>query len=111
MAQIEGMLEPGQRALLVEDLATDARSKVSFCRALGQAGAVVLDVLAVFYYGVYPDAEQNLREAGVRLHALTDWQTTLDVAEATGYFDAAQVKVVREFLAMPAAWSRAHGGA
>ncbi len=110
LSQIEGSLEPGQRVVLVEDLTTDGKSKINFCRALGQAGAVVEHAVVVFYYGVYPDAEANLDQAGVVLHALTDWKTTLDVAERRGYFDAAQVKVVREFLADPAGWSKAHGG-
>ncbi|MBI2467507.1 MAG: hypothetical protein HYV62_06785 [Candidatus Rokubacteria bacterium] len=47
----------------------------------------------------------------MRLHALTDWQTTLEVAEARGYFTPEQAKVVREFLRAPEAWSKAHGGA
>jgi orotate phosphoribosyltransferase len=111
LAQIEGALEPGQRVVLVEDLATDARSKVNFCRALKRAGATVEHAVVVFYYGIYPDAEKNLSEAGVSLHALTDWQATLAVAESTGYFDGKQVQAVREFLAAPAAWSKAHGGA
>jgi orotate phosphoribosyltransferase len=110
-SQIEGVLEPGQRVVLVEDLATDARSKVNFCRALREAGGVVEHAVVVFYYGIYPDAAQNLREAGVRLHALTDWQTTLEVAEARGYFTGEQAKAVRAFLQAPEAWSKAHGGA
>jgi len=110
LAQIEGTLEPGKRVILVEDLTTDAKSKVNFCQALKRAGATVEHAVVVFYYGVYPDAEANLREAGVNLHALTDWQTTLDVAEARGDFSAEQVAVVREFLRAPAAWSKAHGG-
>ena len=52
----------------------------------------------------------HIREAGIVLHALTDWKTTLDVAERRGYFNADQVKVVREFLADPPTWSKAHGG-
>ncbi len=109
-AQIEGEFEPGQRAILVEDLATDGKSKVNFCRAITQAGGQVKDVFAVFFYGVYPDTEKNLAEVGVRLLSLTDWRTTLDVADTLGYFDAEQVKVVREFLAAPEQWSKAHGG-
>jgi len=108
--QIEGSLDAGKRVVLVEDLTTDAKSKINFCAALKRAGAVVDHAVVVFYYGVYPDAEANLKEAGIVLHALTDWKTTLDVAEARGYFDAAQVKVVREFLADPPTWSKAHGG-
>jgi len=110
LSQIEGSLDAGKRVVLVEDLTTDAKSKINFCAALKRAGAVVDHAVVVFYYGVYPDAEANLKEAGIVLHALTDWKTTLDVAEARGYFDAAQVKVVREFLADPPTWSKAHGG-
>jgi orotate phosphoribosyltransferase len=110
LAQIEGTLEPGKRVILVEDLTTDAKSKVNFCQALKRAGATVEHAVVIFYYGVYPDAEANLGQAGVSLHALTDWRTTLEVAEAKGYFDAKQAAVVREFLRAPADWSKAHGG-
>ena len=110
LSQIEGVLDPGRRVVLVEDLTTDGKSKINFCAAIKRAGAVVDHAVVVFYYGVYPDAEANLAEAGIVLHALTDWKTTLEVAEARGYFDAEQVKVVREFLADPPRWSKAHGG-
>jgi orotate phosphoribosyltransferase len=110
MNQIEGMLEPGTYAILVEDLTTDGRSKINFCNALRRAGALVEDAVVIFYYGVYPDAEKNLDEAAITLHALTDWRTTLNVARATKYFDAKQADVVEEFLDAPDSWSRAHGG-
>lgn len=110
MNQIEGMLKPGTPAILVEDLTTDGKSKINFCNALRRAGAVVDEAVVIFYYGVYPDAEKNLEEAGITLHALTDWRTTLDVARASGYFDAKQADVVEEFLDAPHVWSKAHGG-
>lgn len=110
LAQIEGVLGPGQRVVLVEDLATDGRSKVAFSRALREAGAVVEHAVVVFYYGIYPEAEATLRAAGLTLHALTDWATTLQVAEARGDFRPAEAAAVRAFLAAPADWSRAHGG-
>jgi len=110
MNQIEGMLEPGTSAILVEDLTTDGKNKINFCNALRRAGAVVEEAVVIFYYGVYPDAEKNLEEAGITLHALTDWRTTLDVARASGYFDAKQADVVEEFLGAPHVWSKDHGG-
>ncbi len=109
--QIEGELKPGQRALLVEDLATDGASKVNFLQAIRRAGAVCERSVVVFYYGIFPKAPEILRGAGVTLHALSDWRTTIDVAEAKGTFDAAQVRGIRVFLENPEAWSRAHGGA
>jgi orotate phosphoribosyltransferase len=110
MNQIEGMLEPGTHAILVEDLTTDGKSKINFCNALRRAGAVVEQAVVIFYYGVYPDAEKNLDEAAITLHALTDWRTTLDVARASKYFDTKQADVVEEFLDAPHTWSKAHGG-
>jgi len=46
-AQIEGYFTEGDRILLVEDLTTDGRSKVHFCKALRSAGAKV-DHIFVF---------------------------------------------------------------
>ena len=37
-AQIEGNIEDGERVLLVEDMTTDGRSKVNFCKALRERG-------------------------------------------------------------------------
>ena len=52
-AQIEGDLGEGSQVLLVEDLATDGASKVTFVNALREAGAVVSDAFVVFFYGVF----------------------------------------------------------
>jgi orotate phosphoribosyltransferase len=108
--QIEGDLKAGQAVLLVEDLATDGASKVNFLNALRAAGARCEHSVVVFYYGIFPKAPQILKDAGVTLHALTDWRSMIDAAEATGYFNAGQVKGIREFLVNPEGWSKAHGG-
>ena len=60
----------------------------------------------VFYYGIFPKAEETFQKAGITLHALTNWKTTIDVAGETGYFDGGQVKAIREFLDDPEGWSR-----
>ncbi|HSF02826.1 MAG TPA: orotate phosphoribosyltransferase [Solirubrobacterales bacterium] len=109
--QIEGELEPGQRVLLVEDLATDGASKVTFIQALRGAGAVCAHAVVVFYYGIFPRAPQILQEAGITLHAATTWKHMIDAAEATGYFPPDRIAGIRGFLANPEAWSKAHGGA
>jgi len=108
--RIEGVLEPRRRVILVEDLMTDGMSKVHFARAIRDAGAEVTHAVVVFSYGVYPNAAANLEGAELSVHALTDWHTTLAVAESRGDFDARQATAVRDFLENPAAWSEAHGG-
>ncbi len=111
MGQIEGDFSPGQRVLLVEDLATDGKSKVHFSNALREAGAVVEHAIVVFYYGVYPEADRILQDARLQLHALTNWHTTLEVGQALGKFSEDQAQEIREFLRSPDTWSKAHGGA
>ena len=109
-AQIEGKLDPGQRVLLVEDLATDGRSKVNFCEALRSAGAVVEHVFVFFFYDIFPEGKKILADLGVTLHALTTWWDVLAVAKASGKFDAKMLGEVEKFMNDPAGWSKAHGG-
>lgn len=110
-ARIEGVLEEGQRALLVEDLTTDGGSKISFCEALREAGAVVTDTIVVFYYDIFPETRETLAKHGVRLHSLATWWDVLAVCKEHGYFDPKTLAEVEKFLHAPLEWSGAHGGA
>jgi orotate phosphoribosyltransferase len=70
-AQIEGDVREGARTLLVEDLTTDGRSKVNFCKALREAGAVV-DVLRVVKQGNYL-ATAQVDQVEKFLNAPAEW--------------------------------------
>jgi orotate phosphoribosyltransferase len=109
-AQIEGHLTPGQRVLLVEDLTTDGRSKVNFCLALREAGAVVEHVLVFFFYDIFPEGKKILGDLGVTLHSLATWWDVLAVAKKSGKFDKDKLKEVESFMKDPSGWSKAHGG-
>jgi orotate phosphoribosyltransferase len=109
-AQIEGHLTEGQRVLLVEDMTSDARSKINFCKALRDAGAKVDHVLVFFFYDIFPEAPQILRDLGVTLHSLATWWDVLAAAKASGKFDAGKLAEVERFMHDPAAWSKDHGG-
>jgi orotate phosphoribosyltransferase len=110
-AQIEGQLIPGQRVLLVEDLATDGKSKVNFINALREAGGKCDDCFVIFFYDIYPQGKKILDDLGVRLHPLTTWKHVLAVAKASGKFEPTMLAEVEKFIADPAGWSKAHGGA
>jgi orotate phosphoribosyltransferase len=110
-AQIEGHIEAGDRVLLVEDMTTDGRSKVNFCKALRDAGAVVDHVFVFFFYDIFPEGKKILGDLGVTLHALATWWDVLEVAKKSGKFDKGRLKEVEKFMKDPAGWSKAHGGA
>jgi orotate phosphoribosyltransferase len=109
-AQIEGQINPGERVLLVEDLTTDGRSKVNFCKALREAGAIVEHVFVVFFYDIFPESKTIMSDLGITLHALATWWDVLDVAKKSGKFDKEKLAEVEDFMKNPAAWSQAHGG-
>jgi orotate phosphoribosyltransferase len=110
MAQIEGELKPGQRVLLVEDLATDGGSKVMFIDALRKADAKVTETFVIFHYGIFQQSVDVLASMGVKLHALATWWDVLDAAERHKLFDEQGLAETRAFLNAPDAWSAAHGG-
>ena len=109
-AQIEGDLVEGQRVLLVEDLATDAGSKVNFTTGLRNAGAKVDHSFVVFFYDIFPIAKPKLAELGLTLHWLATWWDVLQVAKDGAYFDTKTLTEVEAFLHTPEEWSLAHGG-
>jgi orotate phosphoribosyltransferase len=110
MAQIEGDLKEGARVLLVEDLASDGKSKVKFVEPLRKAGAKVEHAFVVFEYGIFKNIGQTMDELGVTLHSLCTWWDMLKAARASGYFEARTLDEVEKFLKAPEAWSAAHGG-
>lgn len=110
MAQIEGHVEEGDKVILVEDLQTDGGSKKVFVNALREAGAQVDHAFVVFHYGVFDASEQNMKDLGIKLHALTTWPLVLETAERLKYFDKKTLDSVRAFLNDPVTWSIEHGG-
>jgi orotate phosphoribosyltransferase len=102
-SQIEGVLTPGQRVLLVEDLVTDGGSKLNFKRGIENAGGIVRHCLCVFEYfseeaGLHR-AREILRENGIELHALVNWDDVLSVVREQKTFTEQEVATVLQFFA------------
>jgi len=109
-AQIEGELKAGQRVLLVEDLATDGRSKVNFVKAIRDADGHCDHCTVIFFYNIYKEGEKVLSDLGVTLHYLTTWRDVLRVAKKMDRFKPKMLAEVENFINDPAGWSKAHGG-
>ena len=103
-ARIEGVMNEGQRVLLVEDLTTDGGSKISFVNAIRETGASCAHTAVIFYYGIYPETEKTLGDHGVTLHHLCTWWDMLAEAKTMGTFDAETLAEVEAFLNNPREW-------
>ncbi len=106
-ARIEGVMTPGQRVLLVEDLTTDGGSKLSFVDAIRETGATCSATAVIFFYGIFEGVEQSLAAHGVQLLHLCTWWDVLAEAKARQAFSAETLTEVESYLRDPAAWSAA----
>ena len=109
-AQIEGHMQEGARVLVIEDLTTAGGSMFKFIDAIRAAGGIVDHGMALFYYGIFREAEARFDNSKVALHHIATWRQVLEVARSQALFDAATLSSVQAFLDDPLAWSAAHGG-
>jgi len=110
-AQLGGVLEPGQRVLMVEDLTTDGRTKAVFSDGLRRAGAEVKHVFVFFKYGIFDLVVRDLDSRGLELFSLADWNDVLRVARDRGTLDARTLAEIETYIGDPIGWSEIHGGA
>ena len=103
-ARIEGIVDEGDHIILVEDLATDGGSKLSFIDGIRDADATCSDTFVVFHYGIFPKGIEELEKAGVKLHALATWWDVIACAREEGQFDEDTIGKVEAFLKAPDEW-------
>ncbi len=108
-ARIEGLVQPGDHVVVVEDLISTGGSALDAVAALQEGGATVPAVLAIFSYEL-DAAEAAFEEAEVPRHVLTTFSTLIDVAHGQDDLSTAELDVLRAWRADPGTWSVEHGG-
>ena len=98
-AGIEGEFLPGERVVILDDVATTGESKFEAIDKLAAAGLQVRDILVLV--DRQSGAAQRLAERGYRLQAVLTLTGLLDYWEATGKVPAEQIAETRRFLDVP----------
>ena len=104
--QIEGNFNKNQKAILVEDLATDGGSKIIFVEAMRKAGLAVKDIFVIFYYDIFKFEESALSKLNVKLHSLCTWKDIISVLERSNTFSQTDIENLKEFLSRPDDWRK-----
>ncbi|MBT3778151.1 MAG: orotate phosphoribosyltransferase [Pelagibacteraceae bacterium] len=102
--QIEGSFKEEQRAILIEDLATDGGSKVIFVEAMREAGLAVKDIFVIFYYDIFNFESSVLGKLNVKIHSLCTWKDIISVMEKRNLFSQNDIDNLKEFLSNPDEW-------
>ena len=91
-SQIEGELKPGM-------------SSLAAVKALRDAGAEVLGMVAIFTYG-FDLAAQRFAEENVKLDTLSNYSALVETASETGYISREATALLHEWRKNPSEWGR-----
>jgi len=90
--RIEGILSPGDRVLLIDDLVTTGLSLVTAARAVAAEGGVITD--AVVLLDREEGGKEKLRENGIDLHAMLRVSEVANRLCEIGAIDETQLKTI-----------------
>ena len=102
--QIEGNYTKNQKAILIEDLATDGGSKIIFVNALRDANIQVSDIFVVFYYDIFNINASPLGSLNVKIHSLCTWKNIISVLTEEKLFSDEKIQNLKNFLHNPEDW-------
>lgn len=77
--QIEGLLEPGQRVILIEDLISTGGSVFQAAEAIENCDAIVSQIIAIFSYN-FKDTQNIINKYRTPVTCLCDFEVLLAVA-------------------------------
>ena len=104
-SQIEGLLEPGSKVVIVEDLISTGMSSLAAKNALVNAGADIMGMVAIFSYN-FPQARKAFEDANVELTTLSNYDTLGEVASEIGYIKESDIAVLKEWRFSPSTWGQ-----
>ena len=102
--QIEGFAPTQKNVVVVEDLISSGGSSLNAVRALKDAEAHVLGMVAVFTYN-FPIARSNFEAAGIDLWTLSDYPTLIEFARNSNYISQNQEALLLNWNQSPDTWS------
>ena len=102
--QIEGVVNPGQTVVVIEDLISTGGSSLKAVKALREAGANVKGMLAIFTYNL-SKARDNFKNDDCPLITLTNFDTLITKALNDNYINEEDYASLIDWKKDPQAWS------
>lgn len=95
-ARVEGVWEPGDTAVMLDDLITTGGSKREAAAVLREAGFKVEDLVVLIERG--DEGRRDMTQAGIRLHSWARIEDLLEAGLTAGYLDEKMIRKVREYV-------------
>jgi orotate phosphoribosyltransferase len=107
--QIEGLLKPGQKVVVIEDLISTGGSSLRAALAVREAGGVVLGTLAIFTYE-FEQAGQSFAEQQIPLATLSNFSALIRVAREKQLINDEELALLAEWRRNPQAFGVSSSG-
>lgn len=105
---VEGIIEEGQKAIVIEDLVSTGESSINSVRAIQNAGGQVTHVFSIITYGI-EKGKQNFAENNLELISLTDFKTVVEQAVEMNYINEGEKDLVLDWISDPEGWAGRRG--
>lgn len=103
--QIEGVLQPGQQVVVVEDLISTGKSSLEAVQAIRAAGGEVIGMVSIFNYG-FDVAVKAFEAAGVPFKSLSNYSAMIALAEEKGIVSADEISTLQAWRTAPDQWGK-----
>lgn len=98
--RIEGIVTPGMKVVVVEDLISTGGSSLECVDALREAGCDVIGMVAIFTYGL-KKADANFKNKNCSFVTLSNYDTLIEVAIENDYIKAEDLEKLRQWKKDP----------
>ncbi|MDE3254535.1 MAG: orotate phosphoribosyltransferase [Bacteroidota bacterium] len=103
--QIEGVLEAGQKVVVVEDLISTGKSSLEVAEVLRAHGATVIGMVGLFTYG-FPEAATAFEKANVPLFTISNYSALMEVAEDQKIISSEEKAHLETWRLSPSTWNK-----
>lgn len=101
--QVEGLIQKGDKVVLVEDLISTGKSSMQAVEGVRKEGAEVIGLVALFTYG-FTSALRRFADEDIPVYTLSNFDILSEVAAEEGYISSEDINKIKAFADDPQGW-------
>lgn len=103
--QVEGVVEAGQRVVIIEDLISTGGSSLKAVDALRALNCEIKGLIAIFSYD-FDIAKENFEKANCKMITLSNYSALIEQALADDFIQEEDIKTLKEWRKNPSIWGK-----
>lgn len=105
---IEGILQPGQKVLMIEDLISTGGSSITAIEGIREAGGKIENCFSIFSYDLN-EALTQFQNISCKVNSLLTYDVLLEEAVAQNYINSQELELLQDWRKNPFSWGEKNG--